>query len=99
MLNILTTTPNVDAAAEVAQAQIDSLALVEQAMMETADKAETLSIGFWDSALIESILIVAMTLSAIHFGILYATLTGRRNNIFRSEVVRTFIGMMLVISM
>ena len=48
MLNILTTTPNVDAAAEVAQAQIDSLALVEQAMMETADKAETLSIGFWD---------------------------------------------------
>ena len=48
MLNILTTTPNVDAAAEVAQAQIDSLALVEQAMMEAADKAETLSIGFWD---------------------------------------------------
>jgi biopolymer transport protein ExbB len=48
MLNILTTTPNVDAAAEVAQAQIDSLALVEQTMMEAADKAETLSIGFWD---------------------------------------------------
>ena len=48
MLNILTTTPNVDAAAEVAQAQIDSLALVEQSMMEAADKAETLSIGFWD---------------------------------------------------
>ena len=48
MLNILTTTPNVDAAAEVAQAQIDSLALAEQAMMEAADKAETLSIGFWD---------------------------------------------------
>ena len=48
MLNILTTTPNVDAAAEAAQAQIDSLALAEQAMMEAADKAETLSIGFWD---------------------------------------------------
>jgi trk system potassium uptake protein TrkH len=57
---------------------------------------KNLSIGFWDSALIESILIVAMTLSAIHFGILYATLTGRRNNIFRSEVVRTFIGMMAI---
>ena len=48
MLNILTTPPNVDAAAEAAQAQIDSLALAEQAMMEAADKAETLSIGFWD---------------------------------------------------
>jgi len=39
-----------------------------------------------------------MTLSAIHFGILYATITGRRNNIFRSEVVRSFVGMMVVIS-
>ena len=48
MLNILTTTPNVDAAADAAQAQIDSLAMAEQAMMEAADKAETLSIGFWD---------------------------------------------------
>ena len=41
----------------------------------------------------------AMTLSAIHFGILYATLTGRKNNIFRSEVVRTYIGMMVVIAL
>ena len=43
-------------------------------------------------------MMVAMTLSAIHFGVLYATLTGKRNNIFRSEVVRTFILMMLAIS-
>lgn len=56
------------------------------------------SAAFWDSPLIETILMVAMTLSAIHFGILYATITGRRNNIFRSEVVRTFIGMMVVIA-
>ena len=60
---------------------------------------KNLSIGFWDSPVIEGILMVAMTLSAIHFGILYATMTGRRNNIFRSEVVRTFIGMMLIISL
>ena len=57
------------------------------------------SIAFWDNPWIEVILIVAMTLSAIHFGILYATITGRKNNIFRSEVVRTFIGMMLIISL
>lgn len=56
------------------------------------------SIGFWDSPTIEVILIIAMTLSAIHFGILYASFTGRKNNIFRSEVVRTFIGMMTIIS-
>lgn len=57
------------------------------------------SIAFWNNPWIEVILIVAMTLSAIHFGILYATITGRKNNIFRSEVVRTFIGMMLIISL
>ena len=57
------------------------------------------SVAFWDSGLIEGIMMVAMTLSAIHFGVLYATLTGKRNNIFRSEVVRTFIIMMLVISL
>ena len=57
------------------------------------------SIAFWDNPWIEVILIVAMTLSAIHFGILYATITGRKNNIFRSEVVRTFIGMMLIIAL
>ena len=57
------------------------------------------SVAFWDSTLIEGIMMLAMTLSAIHFGVLYATLTGKRNNIFRSEVVRTFIVMMLVISL
>lgn len=56
------------------------------------------SVAFWDSPAIEGIIMGAMTVSAIHFGILYATITGRRNNIFRSEVVRTFIGMMLVIA-
>ena len=60
---------------------------------------KNLSVAFWDNQWIEAILMTAMTLSAIHFGILYATLTGRRNNIFRSEVVHTFIGMMLVISL
>lgn len=56
------------------------------------------SVAFWDSPSIEAIMMVAMILSSIHFGILYATITGRRNNIFRSEVVRTFIGMMVVVA-
>jgi trk system potassium uptake protein TrkH len=74
---------------------------VTQAMSACATcgfSTKNLSIGFWDSPLIEGILILAMTLSAIHFGILYATMTGRKNNIFRSEVVRTFIGMMAIIA-
>jgi trk system potassium uptake protein TrkH len=56
------------------------------------------SMAFFDSPMIEIIMMVAMTLASIHFGILYATITRRRNNIFRSEVVRTFIGMLTIIS-
>lgn len=56
------------------------------------------SIAFFDSATIEMILMIAMTLSGIHFGVLYATLLGKRNNIFRSEIVRTYIVMMFVVS-
>ena len=57
------------------------------------------SVAFFDSPLIETILIVAMVIASIHFGILYATITRRRNNIFRSEVVRSYIGMLSVISL
>lgn len=54
------------------------------------------SIAFWDSALIETILIVVMAVAGIHFGLIYATVTGKRNNIFRSEVTRYYLGMLLV---
>lgn len=53
------------------------------------------SIAFWDSALIETILIVVMAVAGIHFGLIYATVTGKRNNIFRSEVTRYYLGMLL----
>lgn len=56
------------------------------------------SIAFYDSATIEGILIASMAIASIHFGILYATITGRKNNIFRSEVVRTYIAMLLTVS-
>lgn len=56
------------------------------------------SIAFYDSAAIEGILIASMAIVSIHFGILYATITGRKNNIFRSEVVRTYIAMLLTVS-
>ncbi len=56
------------------------------------------SIAYFDSVNIEMIIMGAMVISGIHFGVLYATITGRRNNIFRSEVVRVYIGMMVIIS-
>lgn len=56
------------------------------------------SIAHFDSVGIEMIIMGAMVVSGIHFGVLYATITGRKNNIFRSEVVRVYIGMMVVIS-
>ena len=57
------------------------------------------SVAFFDNPMIELVMMGAMTLSGIHFGILYATLTGRKNNIFRSEIVRVYIGMMLIASL
>lgn len=49
------------------------------------------SIGYFDSPLIEWILIVVMFLSSLHFGLIYSTFARKANNIFRSEVVRTYV--------
>ena len=57
------------------------------------------SVAFFDNPTIELVMMGAMTLSGIHFGVLYATITGRRNNIFRSEIVRVYIGMMVIASL
>ena len=53
------------------------------------------SIGFYNSALIEWILIVAMFLSSLHFGLIYSTFMRKANNIFRSEVVRVYAGIIV----
>ena len=53
------------------------------------------SIGFYNSALIEWILIVAMFLSSLHFGLIYSTFMRKANNIFRSEVVRVYVGIIV----
>lgn len=51
---------------------------------------KNLSIAFYDNPLIELILMGAMILSGIHFGLIYATIIGKSKNIFRSEVTRTY---------
>ncbi len=49
------------------------------------------SVAFFDSAVIESVLIVGMAVAGIHFGLIYATVTRKQNNIFRSEVTRFYL--------
>ena len=54
------------------------------------------SIAFFNSGMIELILIAFMTLSGIHFGMVYAAVTGRPKTLFRSPVVRFYLCSMLV---
>jgi trk system potassium uptake protein TrkH len=57
------------------------------------------SIGFYDSPLIEWILIAVMFLSSLHYGLIYSTFTRKSNNIFRSEVVRTYLAIIVASSL
>lgn len=52
------------------------------------------SLAFYNSPLIETIVVVVTVVSGIHFGLIFATVMGRSNNIFRSEVVRWYLGML-----
>ncbi len=54
---------------------------------------KNLSIGWFNSSLIEMILVVIMAISGIHFGLIFATITRKKNNIFRSEITRTYFGL------
>jgi trk system potassium uptake protein TrkH len=56
----------------------------------------TASIGYWDSGWIEGIMMFFMLLSGLHYGVLFATLTGGHNNILRSEVTRFYLATIVV---
>ena len=58
----------------------------------------TASIAFYDSVRVEGIVTLFMLLSGVHFGVLFATLAGKRNNIFRSEVTRFYLLTVVVAS-
>ena len=49
------------------------------------------SIASFGSAWIEVILIFFMAVSGLHFGLIFATMTGKSNNIFKSEIGRYYI--------
>ncbi len=48
------------------------------------------SLGHYDSAAIETIVTIFMLTAGVHFGLIFATITGKRNNIFRNEVSRYY---------
>ena len=56
------------------------------------------SIGFFNSSLIEIIIVLNVVLSGVHFGVIYNTFTGKRNNMFRSEITRTYFMVIAVAS-
>jgi trk system potassium uptake protein TrkH len=56
------------------------------------------SIAHFDNLAIETVTTVFMIVGGIHFGLIYATVTGGRNNLFRTEVTRMYLISMLVAS-
>ena len=48
------------------------------------------SIASFNSVWIEGIIIFFMAVSGLHFGLIFGTLTGKNNNIFRSEISRYY---------
>ena len=54
------------------------------------------SIAFYDNVAVELILAGAMLISSLHFGLIYATFLRKGNNVFRSEVVKTYFTIIVV---
>ena len=57
---------------------------------------KNLSIAYYDNVWIEVTLTVFMYLSSLHFGMLFLTFTGSRNNIFTSKVIRSYTFIILI---
>lgn len=73
----------------------DSLCHAMSACATSGFSTKNASVAYFNSPMIDTILIFTMATAGIHFGLIYATVTGKRNNIFRSEVTRWYLGMLL----
>ncbi|MCI5717863.1 MAG: TrkH family potassium uptake protein [Alistipes sp.] len=76
----------------------DALAHAMSACSTCGFSTKNMSMAFFDSPLMEGILIVAMALAGVHFGVIYATVSGRPNNLFRSEITRFYFAVIAVAS-
>lgn len=57
---------------------------------------KNLSIMYYDNIFIEIVIMIFMALAGLHFGLIYATVKGKRNNLMSSEVARFYIIIMAV---
>ncbi len=57
---------------------------------------KNLSIAYYDNVWVEIIIMFFMVVAGLHFGLIFATLTGKCNNVFRSEVSRYFLLTLLI---
>ena len=69
----------------------DALTHAMSAAATSGFSTKNLSVAYFNSPLIETILIGVMTVAGIHFGLIYATVSGRSNNVLRSEVARSYL--------
>ncbi len=72
----------------------DALCHAMSACATSGFSTKNASIAFFNSPVIDTILIAAMAMGGVHFGLIYTTVTGKRNNMFRSEVTRYYFGML-----
>lgn len=57
---------------------------------------KNLSIAYFNNPAIEIIVILFMVISGMHFGLIYGTMAGKKENLFRSPIVRSFIFIMII---
>lgn len=69
----------------------DALTHAMSAAATSGFSTKNLSVAYFNSPLIETILIGVMAVAGIHFGLIYATVSGRSNNVLRSEVARSYL--------
>ncbi len=74
----------------------DSLSHGMSAAATSGFSNKNASIAFYDNGAIEAILTLAMAAAGVHFGLIFATIMGRANNIFKSEIARHYMAMLLV---
>lgn len=68
----------------------DSVCHAMSACSTCGFSTKNLSIGWFNSPLIEMVIIITMMTAGIHFGLIFATITRKKNNIFRSEITRSY---------
>ncbi len=76
----------------------DSLCHAMSACSTCGFSNKNLSVGFFNSPTVEMVLVMAMLVAGMHFGLIYATITGKQNNIFRSEITRSYLAMFAIAS-